>query len=154
MKKVTLTDPIFFGTIEAEYDDRTGILKAEQADLPRFGTGKPNRILVEEYQDADRDDILRIMNRAYDRCDAILTKMAEMLLHEIQFDKAENLPEISELKKLITVTDFQFASGEELMTMLINAGAGYDSQGYSVTALYYTNPSHWEYECEKLEGGI
>ena len=80
VKTVMLTDPIFFGTIEAEFDDRTGILKAEQVNLPQFGSGKPNQILVEDYQDADRDEILRILNRAYDRCDEILTKMAEMLL--------------------------------------------------------------------------
>ncbi len=151
---VTLTDPMFFGTIEAEYDDRTGMLRADRVDLPRFGSGKPNQITVDDYRDQDRDEILRILNRAYDRSDAILTEMAKMLLREIQFDKTEDLPELDELKKLIKVTDFQFTSGEELVTLLINAGAGYDSNGYSVTALYRTNPSHWEYDAEKLDGGI
>ena len=154
VKQVTLTDPMFFGTIEAEYDDRTGMLRAEKANLPQFGSGNPSQIIVDDYREQDRDEILRILNRAYDRTDEILTKMAEMLLREIQCDKTEGIPEIDELKKLIRVTDFQFTSGEELMTLLINAGAGYDSNGYSVTALYRTNPSHWEYDAEKLDGGI
>lgn len=154
VRTVTLTDLMMFGTIEAEYNTKTGMLTAEQAKLPKFGCQAPNRIAVEDYRDEDQDQILRILGRAYDNADEILTKMAEQMRLEIQFDDPDNLPEIAALKELICVTDFQFASGDEIMTMLLNAGAEYDNRSYSLTALYVSSPSHWEYEAAKLDSTV
>ena len=152
VRSVTLTDLMMFGTIEAEYDDETGILTAEQAALPKFGNQAPNRIVVEGYQDEDSDTVLRLLGRAYDKKDEILEKMAEEIRKEMQFDSPDGLPELSEIREQIAVTDFQFTSGDELMMMLINAGAAIGTEAYSATAQYFSSPVHWEYEAVKMPG--
>ena len=154
VKTVALTDLMMFGTIEAEYDDETGILTADQVSLPKFGNQAPNRIEVEGYRDEDQDTVLRLLGRAYDKKDEILTKMAEQVLKEMQFDLPDVLPELTEIKEKISVTDFQFTSGDELMTMLINAGAEIGNDAYSLTALYYSSPVHWEYDAVKMPGSV
>ncbi len=154
VKTVTLTDLMMFGTIEAEYDDQTGILTAEQAALPKFGNQAPNRIVVEGYQDGDQETILRLLGRAYDKKDEILDKMAEEVRKEMMFDEPDNLPELAEIREQIAVTDFQFTSGAELMTMLINAGTEIGTEAFSLTALYYSSPVHWEYEAVKMSGSV
>lgn len=154
IKTVTLTDLMMFGTIEAEYDDQTGILTADQAALPKFGNQAPNRIEVEGFQDGDQETILRLLGRAYDKKEEILTKMAEQVLKEMQFDTPDSLSELAEIRDQIAVTDFQFTSGDELMTMLINAGAEIGTAAYSLTALYYSSPVHWEYEATKMPGAV
>lgn len=154
VKTVTLTDLMMFGTIEAEYDDETSILTAEQAALPKFGNQAPNRIEVEGYQDEDKETVMRLLGKAYDKKDEILTKMAEQVLKEMQYDRPDDLPELAAVVEQIAVTDFQFTSGEELMTMLINAGAEIGTDAYSLTALYYSSPVHWAYEATKMPGSV
>ena len=115
VRTVLLTDLMMFGTIEAEYDDETGVLTADQAALPKFGNQAPNLVVVEDYKDGDQDTVIRLLGRAYDKKDEILTKMAEQVLKEMQFEQTEDLPELSEIKELVAVTDFQFTSGDALL---------------------------------------
>ena len=154
VRTVTLTDLMMFGTIEAEYDDKTGILTADQAPLPKFGSQAPNLIVVEDYKDEDQETVIRLLGRAYDLKDEILTKMAEQVLKEMQFDQTENLPELAEIKEQIAVTDFQFTSGDEIMTMQINAGAEIGTAAFSLTAMYSSSPVHWEYDAAKMPGSV
>ena len=80
IRTVTFTDLMMFGTITAEYDTLTGILKAENIRLPKFGNQEPNAILVENYRDAHHETVLRHLNFAYTNAQDILLRMAEQML--------------------------------------------------------------------------
>ena len=151
VRTVTFTDLMMFGTIEADYDTLTGILKAENLKLPRFGSQAPNAILVENYKDADNETVLRRLNNAYDNQQDILLRMAEKMRPLLAWDAETGCPELSELAELIHVTDFQFSYYKDQLTMLIVAGAEYGTDTFSLSALYLPDPVHWEYEAVKME---
>ena len=151
VRTVTFTDVMMFGTIEAEFDTLSGILKAENIRLPKFGAQMPNAILVENYTDADNETVLRQLNTAYANQQDILLRMAEEMLRLLEQDAENGLPSASELAEQIMVTDFQFSHAYDSLVMLIAAGAEYNNVTYSLSALYRPDPVHWEYEAEKIE---
>ena len=151
VRTVTFTDVMMFGTIEAEFDTLSGILKAENIRLPKFGAQMPNAILVENYTDADNETVLRHLNTAYANQQDILLRMAEEMLRLLEPDAENGLPSASELAEQIMVTDFQFSHAYDSLVMLIAAGAEYNNVTYSLSALYRPDPVHWEYEAEKIE---
>lgn len=149
IRTVTFTDLMMFGTIEAEYDTLTGILRAENINLPRFGTQSPNAILVENYRDEDHETVLRRLNTAYMNSQDILLRMAEKMLPLI--DPETGTPELNELAEHILVTDFQLSNDQSALSMMIVAGAEYAGETYSLHAVYHPDPVHWEYDAEKME---
>ena len=151
VRTVTFTDLMMFGTITAEFNTLTGILKAENIGLPKFGTQAPNAILVENYKDSYNETVLRHLNTAYTNAQDILLRMAEQMLPLLNPDPETGCPTLSELAERILVTDFQFADAGDSLTMLIVAGAEYANETYSLSALYLPDPVHWEYEAEKIE---
>ncbi len=151
VRTVTFTDMMMFGTITAEFNTLTGILKAENIRLPKFGSQAPNAILVENYKDAYHETVLRHLNTAYTNAQDILLRMAERMLPLLNPDPETGSPTLSELADRILVTDFQFADAGDSLTMLIVAGAEYANETFSLSALYLPDPVHWEYEAEKIE---
>ena len=150
VRTVTFTDVMMFGTIEAEFDTLSGILKAENIRLPKFGAQMPNAILVENYTDADNETVLRQLNTAYANQQDILLRMAEEMLRLLEPDAENGLPSASELAEQIMVTDFQFSHTQDALVMLIAAGAEYHNDTYSLSALYDPDSMRWEYEAEKI----
>ena len=150
VRTVTFTDVMMFGTIEAEFDTLSGILKAENIRLPKFGAQMPNAILVENYTDADNETVLRQLNTAYANQQDILLRMAEEMLRLMEQDAENGLPSASELAEQIMVTDFQFSHTQDALVMLIVAGAEYHNDTYSLSALYDPDSMRWEYEAEKI----
>ncbi|MCQ2407030.1 MAG: hypothetical protein MJ065_00680 [Oscillospiraceae bacterium] len=151
IRRVKLSDMLMFGTIEAEFDTLTGILKAENIRMPKFGAQMPNAIFVDNYTDADNETVLRQMNIAYAEQQDILMHMAEAMRRLMETDEEMELAAVSEMAEQIMVTDFQFSHSQDSLVMLIAAGAEYNNVTFSLSALYRPDSECWEYEAEKIE---
>ena len=151
VKKLYLSDARL-GTIEADFDTRTGTLNAEKADLPAFGAQKPDTITAEGFQERDDGTVIRSVCLAYDRIHQILDALAEAVRQEMLFDGAENhnIPSVSEIAEQIAVTEFHFVLNSEARVMQILGGVEVGLRTFGLNAIYQIDENRWEYDAEEI----